>query len=152
MEPTPPPVRSDPEFRPALSERSLPRDADPGAYRRILANPFLGLLALGLWIIAARAALTGSADAPGLLLIESAALAVAAYLLPRLFHYHCLDCGATGRLTGWRRHVCPPVARRLVEGRPRRFRGPTPMFQALLWLYVLALALVLGSLLTPASR
>ena len=91
----------------------------------------------------------GSRDRFALFLIS---LLAAAYFLPRLFHYHCLDCGRTGRLTRWKRHVCPEVARRIVEGRPRRLRGPGPLAQTLLWGYVLAVILVLASASGITSR
>ena len=146
MEPDPPPLRADPDFRPGVAERSLPSDPDPGAVRRILANPYLGLLGLGLWLALLRLAVLAMAEAPqyGYLLIP---LAGAGLLIPRLFQYHCLDCGATGRLSRWRRHVCPSVARRLLEGRSLRFRGPSPMVQVLLWLYLLGAVMAAWSAL-----
>ena len=63
-------------------------------------------------------------------------------LVPMLLQYHCLDCGGSGRLTRWRKHICyVSVARRDV-GRRRRFRGPTPPHQILIWFWVVMAAIL----------
>ncbi|RUL85057.1 hypothetical protein [Tautonia sociabilis] len=147
----PVPLEADPEFRAVASARGLPSVVDPGAYRRVLVNPFLGLLGAGAWVAAARAVLVVGVEgmARPLLLVW---LLVGAILLPRLFQFHCLDCGRTGRLARWRRHVCPKIARRIVEGRPLRIRWPGPIAQLVVWGYVLAVVLVLVRIGVPTSR
>ena len=152
MSPSPPPLRADPEFRPAFSERAMPRTTDPGAYRRVLANPFLGIIGVGAWLWALRFLVTGGNAFTGRATLLSIGLPVAAWFLPRLFQYHCLDCGRTGPLRRWKRHVCPDVARRIIEHRPRRRRGPSPMVQLLLWLFVLVAILLQVRLGMAASR
>ncbi|WP_169978855.1 hypothetical protein [Tautonia rosea] len=142
----PPPPTLDPEFRPHLSDRSLPRVVHPGSYRRILANPFLGFLGIGLWVAAFRQVLVIRTDPPALFLAFVVLPALAVIVLPRLFRYHCLDCGRSGRLGRWKHHVCPTVALRIVEGRPRRFRGPGPLLQMFFWGVLLAVVLSLANL------
>ncbi|MEW4570753.1 hypothetical protein AB1L88_23045 [Tautonia sp. JC769] len=153
MEPSAlPPPTLDPEFRPQLTDRSLPVVVHPGSYRRILANPFLGFLGIGLWVAALRQAVVNRIDRLGLVLAFGGLALLAVVVLPRLFRYHCLDCGRSGRLTRWKRHVCPAVARRIVEGRPRRFRGPRPLAQTFFWAVVLAVVLSLVNLADLSLR
>ncbi len=66
-------------------------------------------------------------------------------LVGYLLQYHCLDCGATGRLFRWKWHACPSVRARQQTGRPRRFRGPNPVLQTVLWVYILMGLAILGS-------
>ena len=150
--PPPPPVSSDPEFRPAFSDRAVPRTSDPGAYRRMLANPFLGILGVSAWLMALRFLMIDANGFAGRSALLCVGLPIAALLLPRLFHYHCLDCGRTGALGRWKRHVCPAVAQRIVEHRPRRRRGPPPMVQLLLWLFVFVAVLLEVRLGMAVSR
>jgi hypothetical protein len=77
---------------------------------------------------------------------------IAAIFLPRLFHYHCLDCGATGVLHRWRHHACSRVLERYHAGRPRRVRGPTPPAQFVLWLFALAAGLIVLNELGLSAR
>jgi hypothetical protein len=66
-------------------------------------------------------------------------------LLPSLTHVHCLDCGATMRLSDWRRHLCPTAAARRLAETPRTWRGPSPTVQ--FWLaFLLAWILSLWKL------
>jgi hypothetical protein len=148
----PPPPTLDPEFRPQLTDRSLPTVVHPGAYRRILANPFLGFLGIGLWVAAFRQVLLSRLDPVGLVVAFGGLPLLAIVLLPRLFRYHCLDCGRSGRLGRWKLHVCPAVALRIVEGRPRRFRGPRPLAQTFFWGVLLAVVLALANLAGLTSR
>jgi hypothetical protein len=141
VEPAQAPVERDPEFRPLVPARRVAEDLEPGPYHRVVANPFLGLLGVLAWIaILRRLFFQGVAGPLDLVL---AVLVLAGGLgLPRLFHYHCLDCGKTGSLRLWKRHICPRVAERHFAGRPRRFRGPPPSVQVVLWLYVLLMILL----------
>lgn len=138
------PLRLDPEFRPASTERSLPPVIDPAAYRRMLFNPFLGILGVAAWAAGVRWLWIAAVERHAMFIYVLVAWAGAGFLLPRLFQFHCLDCGRSGRISRWRRHVCPAVARRILEGRPLRFRPPGPLAQMLMWGYFLAIVLVLA--------
>jgi hypothetical protein len=139
-----PPLRADLDFRPVATERSLPPVVDPASYRRMIFNPFLGIFAVAGWLAALReVVLTTFPDRPGHGALCLLFLSYLATLLPRFFQFHCLDCGRTGRLSRWKRHVCPAIARRILEGRPLRFRGPGPLAQMLFWGYLLAGVLVI---------
>lgn len=140
----PPPLRSDPEFRPVHSDRSLPTVIDPAVYRRVLVNPFLGFLASAVWLGLLRLTLIlEDTDSPGRVPMLGL-LIVSAWFLPRLFRFQCLDCGRTGRMSRWKSHVCPTVALRIVQGRPLRFRGPGPLVQMMIWGGVLAFVLMMA--------
>lgn len=136
------PAAPDPEFQPALPVRLVDPDEIPEHAQRLLANPFLALLGLVFWFGLVRYTIaTGFAGplTPMLLLL----LIVSLGLLPFLLQYHCLDCGATRNLSGWRRHSCTKVFERRLSGRRRAFRGPNPPLQVVLWLvFVLAMLLV----------
>jgi hypothetical protein len=141
VEPAQAPVERDPEFRPLVHARRVAEDLEPGPYHRVLANPFLGLLGVFVWIgVLYRLlhdGLAGPLDVALTVLVLASGLG-----LPRLFQYHCLDCGKTGPLRRWKQHICPRVAERHFAGRPRRFRGPSPGVQVVLWLYALLMILV----------
>jgi len=133
-------VASDPE--PSIHDPELdpPR---PGARRarrtvhlpqeslRLLANPFLAVSIvlfglLGLWSALRYSSLSG---------FLCAVITVAGSVL--FLHYHCLDCGATGLLFRWRRHECERVLIRRLAGQTRRWRGPDPTAQTIVWGYFL---------------
>ncbi|HEX8200575.1 MAG TPA: hypothetical protein VF590_08810 [Isosphaeraceae bacterium] len=135
------PVERDPEFRPLVPVRQLVEDLEPGFYHRIVANPFLGLLGILAWFGTLSALLHAGFDHV-IVPVLVALVLLSALGLPWLFQYHCLDCGKTGSLRLWRRHICPRVAERHFAGRPRRFRGPPPSVQVVLWLYVLLMILL----------
>lgn len=141
--PRQPPARfiPDPDLDGTLNENTLPYDGSPELYLRLVANPFLAALGLLGWVLVMGMIIRGGPGpySPLAALLTLASLA----LLPRLLHYHCLDCGRTGQLTAWRRHVCPGVVARRFDGRDRRFRGPTPYIQVLLWLWLCAALLVI---------
>jgi hypothetical protein len=141
MEPAQAPVERDPEFRPLVNARWVAEDLEPGPYHRLLANPFLGLLGILAWFgILYRLFVRGVAGPIDLVL--TVLVLLGGLGLPRLFQYHCLDCGKTGPLLRWKQHLCPRVAERHFAGRPRRFRGPPPSVQVVLWLYVLLMILI----------
>jgi len=132
-----PPATSDPEFQPVASSRVEPAP-EAGEYRRILVNPFLGFLATALWVRAVFV-IAHAETILGLPQTVTAPLWCASiWLIPRLFRFHCLDCGRSGRLWRWKEHVCPTVAERVASGRTRTVRGPSPWVQLLIWVYVLA--------------
>jgi hypothetical protein len=116
----------------------------PERYLRILANPFLALAGMVGWVwllIRAFGKLRANPDLMGPLAPIIVVLLVAIWLgvIPRLFQFHCLDCGTTGRMARWREHICRESTVRRLAGRPRWLRGPTPFFQCILWMW-LALA------------
>ena len=135
------PVERDPEFRPLVPARRLAEDLEPGFYHRIVANPFLGLLGAVAWFEVLSALLRSGSDSV-LVPILVVLVLLSALGLPWLFQFHCLDCGQTGPMRLWKRHICPRVAERHFAGRPRRFRGPTPGVQVVLWLYLLLIILM----------
>ena len=113
-----------------LEARDLvPANIAPELYLRVLANPFLGFAGLVGWLLAARWAvglLRKSPELIGPLSPILVALFLAALaLIPGLFHVHCLDCGATLRMSRWRWHACATSALRRVSGRTRWLRGPS---------------------------
>ena len=124
----------DPEFDPAPARRSILYDDDPRAYQRLVVNPFLALLALIGWVALMR---FGYRERLLLAFLLAQLLPVVAFFVVQ---YHCLDCGASGRLSRWKDHACESVVARRLAGRPRRFRGPNPRSQMLLWIYGLMAA------------
>jgi hypothetical protein len=104
----------------------------PQEFQRLIANPFLALFGLVIWFQAFRYALW----LRNLMLVSVIFLALAA--VGYLLHYHCLDCGATGLLFRWKSHACPTVRARQLSNQVRRFRGPAPTMQLMLWMYALA--------------
>lgn len=111
-----------------------------------MANPFLAVLGLIAWVAALRQALAlRNLAAVGLALLG---LFVLGYLL----QYHCLDCGATGLLFRWKSHACERVRARQQSNQVRRFRGPNPVFQTVLWGYLLAIVAILAAAVLMAVR
>jgi hypothetical protein len=133
----------DPDLDPpqgrAASSRRPP--AFPQEFQRLIANPFLALC----WVVILFAVLRQAVHAKSLPLagVVLLGLVAAGYLL----HYHCLDCGATGRLFRWKTHACTSVVVRQQTGRVRRLRGPNPMLQTILWAYLLIPLLLLAYVL-----
>jgi hypothetical protein len=113
----------------------------PQEYQRLVANPFLALALLIAWLGAMRLALGARRPA-------AAALAAAGvFAVVRTLHFHCLDCGRTGWLFRWRDHACEAVVARQLADRVRRWRGPRPTVQLVLWLYLFALVAIVASIL-----
>ena len=126
----------DPEFgsqRPGLLAGSI--DDEPEAYLRLLANPFLGFTYLVAWLVILYQSILGGFAGP-LTPTLVAILIPGLGLVPGLMEYHCLDCGRSGRLLRWRKHVCHRSMARRDAGQRRPFRGPTPWVQVLLWVWV----------------
>lgn len=96
-------------------------------YQRLVSNPFLALTVLVPWFVATRQAFLAK-HVPTILILLASLVAIAC-----LLQFHCLDCGATGCLFYWKRHACDrSLARQLARTR-RRFRGPNPATQTVLW-------------------
>jgi hypothetical protein len=115
--------------------RSLGSIGSLERYQRLVANPFLGILALvGSFVAIRMACETERFD---VVMVATGTIVFARWFL----QFHCLDCGATGRLSRWRQHACPAVVFRLATRCPRRFRGPTPPTQTALWLVTLVLGI-----------
>ncbi len=132
----PPAAERDPEFDATVTAGSLDLETAPEAYLRLVANPFLGVLGLLAWLVAGYWIVVRGVA--GLLTPIAIVLLLACLaLIPGRFQYHCLDCGRTGRLSDWRRHLCRRVAERRLDGQARRFHGPPPSVQVVLWLWVL---------------
>jgi hypothetical protein len=107
-------------------------------YQRLLANPFLAVLC---WLIMFGLFRAGLRIQSFTLFLAGVGLLFGALLL---FQFHCLDCGSTGWLLGYRRHACPAVLARWQSRQVRRFRGPGVKTQIVAWLVLVASALVLG--------
>lgn len=149
-----PAATRDPEFATGTGMMLEPADIQQAAiapenYLRVVANPFLGFAGLVGWLIVLLWTFRSLGKNPHLIgpitpLIAAVFLGCL-WLLPGLFHYHCLDCGQTGRLSRWRRHACTTSVLRRMQSRPRWLRGPTPPIQVILWLWLLlTTAVVLG--------
>ncbi len=109
-------------------------------YRRLIFNAYPAILAIGLGFAGI---LRGQRDPPdlGTLIIvplNFLAAGVAYWIYPRLVPFQCLDCGTRGPFTERGRHVCPDVARRIVNASPARGRTPGPLVQGLIQLFLLA--------------
>ena len=121
-------------------------EPEPEAYLRLVANPFLALVALVAWLMALYESIFGGfagALTPMLVVILLAALG----LLPFTLQFHCLDCGGTGRLSRWKKHACHMAMHRRDSGVRRRFRGPGPSLQLVLWVwFLMAVAMFLNTL------
>jgi hypothetical protein len=134
VEPLPLPPTHDPDLDPPRGGHQrppVPPALRPQEYQRLVANPFLALFGLIVIIQVFRLGLElRNLGVAGLALFG---LPVLNYLL----QYHCLDCGSSGRLFQWESHACPSVLARRQNGRARRFRGPNPVLQTVVWGYVL---------------
>jgi hypothetical protein len=144
-----PPVRADPDFRSTVRADSFRPSPESGSYRRLVFNFYLGLLGFGLWLAAFSLLFNffGGTSFWFLFVLFVPALLLAALLLPRVFRYHCLDCGASGRATNWAQHICPAVVQRIVTATPVQPRLPGALFQFFveLLLFGLLLTIVLAT-------
>jgi hypothetical protein len=136
----------DPELDPPPVRRPVRLGSDFRRFQRLVANPFLALAALVGWVIGLRRAYEAR-NLP-VLLVLVASLGGVVFLL----QYHCLDCGATGWLFRWKSHACPRSLARQRDGRPLRFRGPTPTTQLVLWGYALLIGTLLALVVLRADR
>jgi hypothetical protein len=139
----------DPEFESIRAPGLLaPLDA-PENYLRLVANPFLAALGFLVWLGAViwLTHLDIDRELIGPMVpIIGVVFLFALWRLGALFQYHCLDCGATGRLSRWREHLCPASASRRQAGRFRRLRGPSLFAQVILWFWALfALVMLIHS-------
>lgn len=118
---------------------------EPEAYLRLVVNPFLALLYLVAWLMALYYSVV-SWFAGALTVTFIVTLIFGLWLTPYFIHYHCLDCGETGRLLRWKKHVCHRALARRESGRRRMLRGPSPPIQVVLWFwFLLALAMLLNA-------
>jgi hypothetical protein len=136
----------DPEFDAPRAAVRRPRGPVlmPQETQRLLANPFLGVSLLIFGIVLFASGYEGRSPA---LLGIALLLALSSVVF---LHYHCLDCGATGFLFRWRRHECEHVLLRRLAGSVRRWRGPTPVLQTILWAYALLVVAILAVILVFA--
>lgn len=151
MQRTQPTPERDYEFR---NPASVGAPTDPERvedYQRLVANPFLGFLGIVAWCFAFVVLLRFPSPLLVLALV-CAWIIVGKRLMPFLFHFHCRDCGATGFLSDWRKHICPAIAERKSKGRAVHLRGPSPPLQIVLWFYLLlACAIAMNTLGWPAA-
>jgi hypothetical protein len=132
----------DPDFDAPRTSVRRPRGPVlvPQETQRLLANPFLSVaLAFFGFAILASGYWGGSPMRPAIALL----LAFSSWVF---LHYHCLDCGKTGFLFRWRSHECERVLLRRLAGVVRRWRGPTPVLQTILWAYALLCLAILGAM------
>jgi hypothetical protein len=101
-------------------------------FQRLVVNPFLAVLALILVVTFERWAIEhknlGSFE------VAFGLIGLCFFLI----QYHCRDCGATGFLLRFRKHVCPTVLARWNQRERPRFRGPGVRAQLLGWFILLA--------------
>jgi hypothetical protein len=133
-----PPHRDD-EFRRPPPVPSIADDPDQPIqeFQRLVANPFLGLLAFLAWLLALHGWVLNTRN--GLPVPLRLLMILSGVLIPLLFQYHCLDCGRSGSLLRSQRHACDAVLDRRRTGRPRRLRIS---FTLQFFLWVLALVLL----------
>jgi hypothetical protein len=149
LPPSSPPSGRDPDFAPLADPRApIASGLWPEMYLRLLANPFLALAGFVAWVIVAdwfRRLLVRQPELIGPLSPILTVLMLAALfgLVPRLFRVHCLDCGRTIPQSRWREHQCVLSNLRRQSGRPRTIRGPSPFAQVVMWLWGVALGLIL---------
>jgi hypothetical protein len=142
VRPAPPAPERDLEFRdsPETIWDEMPR-YDHQRYQRLVANPFLALCGLATWLLALEWVIQQDR------FDRTWPIFLSLFGLPFLLQYHCLDCGATGSFLRWRQHACAAVRQRWTMHRPRRWRGPSPSIQLLLWFYgILMAGIIAGSL------
>jgi hypothetical protein len=114
--------------------------------RRLIVNPFLAVLGWVIALVIIRLAL--QILSPILFFAGLALLLVPLFL----FQFHCLDCGATGWLQGFRRHCCPALTVRAQNGIVRRFPGLSVKNQIIGWIYLLVAAVMVIVLMLAARR
>ena len=141
MASTPTAVPPDEYFRTPV-ESWPTRYPAPGSYLRVLANPFLGVSAFLLILggLVQLATIEVFHKAPLLMFVLIGALALLE--TPKLFQFHCLDCGATRPLRSWRDHACFPSALRRYVVRGRWSAWPSPRLQVVVWLVWLSFLLL----------
>jgi len=121
------PRQPDPDLDWPLGSSPIRLDPYFEQYQRLVSNPFLALAALVPWFAAMRYAFQIKNGLS--ILFLAAALGAIGWLL----QFHCRDCGATGALFRWRRHACELALARQRTQTHRRFRGPNPVTQTVLW-------------------
>jgi hypothetical protein len=115
-------------------------------FQRIIVNPLLGVVT---WLAVVALIRTAVKSRSLALFVFGLCLLFAAFFFQQ---FHCLDCGATGWLFRYRRHVCPAVVERLAQGPVRRWRVPSVKTQMTIWFYLLAGAIVLLLILLGQHR
>lgn len=127
--------------------RPAPEPDEPvEVYQRLIANPFLAVLAWLVSFYLFRESLRRQ-NLP--LFLTGFVVFFGAFFL---MHFHCLDCGATGWLVRSRQHACPAVVARRQGGWARRWRGPAIKIQLAAWFIFMIAALVLGMLAVHSLR
>jgi hypothetical protein len=131
----------DTQVRRPVSDSLEPIDG----YQRLVANPFLALLA---WLVAfGLMSESMKRQNAALLMTGIILLFVACFFL----QFHCLDCGMTGWLLRSWAHACPAVVARRQSQVVRRFHGPGLKLQLVAWFILLMAVFILG-IVTLESR
>jgi len=133
-------VDSHPGRPPRVPFESLP------SYQRIVVNPLLGVL---VWLVMFALIRAGVKSQSSTLFLIGSSLFFAAFFLHQ---FHCLDCGATDWLFRYRHHACPLIVARSQNREGGRFRFPSVKTQIMIWLYLVAGALLLLLLFLNAPR
>jgi len=121
------------------SRQVVLRPMDVAGYQRVVVNPFLAVLGWLGWAFSIAWSMRAGNALPFVLLLPWV-------LAPsRLFQFHCLDCGKTGRLSRLERHACTGVMRR--RGLGAMVPPPwDPTLQTRLWYFILLVAIFLYGL------
>ena len=106
-------------------------------HQRLIANPFLAVLGTILWFVCVRQ--TVETRTIRLFTPVAASLVLVIFL----FEFHCMDCGRTGRLVSWRKHVCERVEVRRLSGRSLASWWPSVLTQTAVWLLGISIATLL---------
>jgi hypothetical protein len=131
----------DVDFSAPLADLPPPReldpvvlDHDPEDFLRIVANPFLAFALIAFWFALLIGSMIFLSAHPFTIFVGAAFLFWFGGKIVQSFRYHCLDCGGSGPLNAWPVHNCPISAERRRSGKRRRFHGPEPGVQVLIWL------------------
>jgi hypothetical protein len=134
------------DSQPTARVSPLPARGDSVApYQRLVVNPFLTVLALV--ITAAIQRWASEHLSLGMFELGFGLLALEFLLV----QYHCRDCGATGFLIRFRRHVCPAVLARWNQREWPRFRGPGVRAQLVGWFILLLSVTILVWIVRAAA-
>jgi hypothetical protein len=127
----------DPELdlMPRRPTRRHPERLPP--YQRLIVNPLLVVLSWLIVFAVIRISVANRNMIGFLVAISQMVLSIL------LVQYHCLDCGKTGWLMGYRSHACPAVAARWGNRLAPPIRGPGVGAQLALWFMLLAGGLIL---------
>ncbi len=117
-----------------LSRRSQGSNLPVSWHQRLVVNPFLAVFGTILWFLLLRYTVQTR------LLKLFAPVAASFVLMIFLLEYHCLDCGRTGRLVHWRKHLCERVEMRRLSTAIHWSFWPSVFSQLVWWVCWLGVA------------